>query len=60
VIDPVFRVFVAAVVSVAFLILLGYTLLLFTKPTELDEQCLSKSLNEIGECVREYQRKKKG
>jgi hypothetical protein len=55
--DPAFRVFAAAVISVAFLILVGYTMLLFTKPTELDKQCLGKSLNEIRECISEYQQK---
>jgi len=56
--DGLQRAVLAAVGSVTFLIVLGYTMLLFTRVSDLDRKCLDKSLSEMQNCINEYYRSK--
>jgi hypothetical protein len=53
-VDPVSRVILAAVLSISALIVIGYTILLFNPPSELDKRCLNNSLADMNKCIKEY------
>ena len=45
------KLLVFAFGAVAFLIVVSYFLLLFNPPTELDKQCVGKTIAEVNDCI---------
>lgn len=54
--DGLRRAVLAAVGAVAFMVLLGYAVLLFVPASDLDRKCLKEPLATVGMCIREYYR----
>jgi hypothetical protein len=58
--DGTFKIFAAAVCSVAALIIIGYIILLLNPPTDLDRKCLKSSAYAMSSCVMDYYRETGG